>query len=1023
MDRRRIGPYELLAPLGRGGMGIVYRARHAALGRDVAIKVIIGPHARDPLHLERFRLEALAAARLRHPNLVAIHDVGADGEAAYIVMELVEGESLGDRIERDGPMPARAAAALVEKLARALHYAHESLILHRDVKPANVLVGDDGEPRLADFGLAKQLDGGGASGPTRSGQALGTPGFMAPEQIRSDDPIGPRADVYGAGATLYALLTGEPPFVGGSPLEVIARMQRTDPAPPSVRRPAAGVDRDLDTICLRALEREPARRYPGAAELADDLRRWLRHEPIHARPPTLVERVAKWARRNPVAARVAAVATLVVTVAAVAATGVVVRAGSRADARARAEILAEARSSTTAALDELALLDAAGAGSDERIDVALGAFDAARRWSEVAPDDAAASRARFEAGIALGDLALVDGQWALARRAYREALASAVDDARARAALAAAEAGRSEVERRRAADVAEQIALARAGDLARDDRLTDAVFAIARYPTAETVATLTAELRAVTAALREAERGLYLEVAGEPGAPSPAEIDRAIAARAAVSSTGSALGEDAIEIMRRAHRAVMEAGLRRTGNSVLPLSARLVASRQERDVPAGELAVARLSAEAIGRIAGLEPRLDLSDAIAALGEYLDAESDELRAVAVGLALVRIGGGRVEPLLAMAQGRHGPTSVFQRRIERAGPGAGTGRRVSSGERSAAADIPSRGDAPGDARSLLGRAEVLERSGDPHGAVELLDRAIEVAPELVDAWNNRALIRDRLGDHAGALADLEQAIALDPWNGTSRANRGLLRKNLGDLRGALADLDEAVRVAPRDPHVLSSRGIVRRAAKMLEGALADLDTSLAIDPNRASSWVNRSNVKNDLGDPKGACDDLDRAATLEPREPSIYYNRANLRKRMGQLREAIADYTRAHELEPTSHTTLNNRGQARREAGDLEGALSDFERAAALAPDDLRPVTNVGETLLQLGQLDRAEAIGEALLSRDPDWLLGYLVRGEARLGLGKLPGARADLRRFVAGAPPADPRVAVVRRQLARIEGR
>jgi WD40 repeat protein/tetratricopeptide (TPR) repeat protein len=293
--------YEVLDELGRGGMGVVYKARQVRLGRVVALKVLLaGAHAGEQ-DLARFRAEAEAVARLQHPNVVQIHEVGEEGGHPYLALEYVDGGSLAARLHGT-PLPAREAAQLTEALARAVHAAHEKGVVHRDLKPANVLLTADGTPKVVDFGLARRLDG--ATLHTQTGAVLGTPDFMAPEQAEGK-AAGPAADVHALGALLYQMLTGRPPFVAETPLDTLLRVRLDEPVSPSVLQPK--LPRDLVTICLKCLQKAPARRYPSGLALADDLRRFLAGEPILARPVTRLERAFKWARRRPAAACLVAV--------------------------------------------------------------------------------------------------------------------------------------------------------------------------------------------------------------------------------------------------------------------------------------------------------------------------------------------------------------------------------------------------------------------------------------------------------------------------------------------------------------------------------------------------------------------------------------------------------------------------------------------------------------------------------------------------------------------------------------------
>jgi serine/threonine protein kinase len=318
-----VAGYEVLEVLGRGGMGVVYRARQLALDRTVALKMVLTGSGPDPKDLSRFCSEATALARLQHTNIVQIYDVGEAGGRPYFALEFVAGGSLAQHLHGK-PQPVRPSAQLVETLARAVHAAHAHGVIHRDLKPANILLMDERKavdqsedfsslayrfaslvPKITDFGLAKCVGGDGESpglrGATVTGELLGTPNYMAPEQAMIPrQPLSPAADVYGLGAILYELLTGRPPFTGETALATVLQVLHNEPVRVTSLQP--NVPQDLETICLKCLRKNPRQRYESALELAEDLQRFLRDEPIRARPVGAAEKLRRWVRQHPVPA-------------------------------------------------------------------------------------------------------------------------------------------------------------------------------------------------------------------------------------------------------------------------------------------------------------------------------------------------------------------------------------------------------------------------------------------------------------------------------------------------------------------------------------------------------------------------------------------------------------------------------------------------------------------------------------------------------------------------------------------------
>ena len=395
--------YEVLGEIGRGGMGVVYLARNVRLNRTCALKMILAGAASGPIGAARFLAEAAAIARIQHPHIVQIRHCGEAGLLPFLELELLEGGSLDARLDGK-PWEARRAAALIEPLARALAAAHREKIVHRDLKPANILLAADGTPKVADFGIAKGLDD--AANLTATELIIGTPGYMAPEQAAGDGrAVGPAADQYSLGAIFYELLTGRPPFRGTGLLDTLQQVRDADPVP--VNRLVPGVNRDVETIALKCLRKEPGKRYASAEALANDLRRFLDGHPIEARPTGPAERLWLWCRRNPtIAGLAAAAAALVLLLVAGSTAAALVMGRQNADLRAE-----KARSSRAETLRKLARVDSLMAAAPEGVPYLLERLGedpalvrpALHRWLE-APDTTPLKRLRAaEALTILGE--------------------------------------------------------------------------------------------------------------------------------------------------------------------------------------------------------------------------------------------------------------------------------------------------------------------------------------------------------------------------------------------------------------------------------------------------------------------------------------------------------------------------------------------------------------------------------------------------------------------------------------------
>ncbi|MGE0712706.1 MAG: protein kinase [Planctomycetota bacterium] len=1029
----RLGPYELERELARGGQGVVYVARRPGLDREVAVKVLLAGQA-SPEEVQRFLVEARTASRLQHRNVVRIHDVGQEGGNPYLVMELVRGGSLRERLERQGPLAPRDAALLCARLARALAYAHEQAVLHRDLKPHNVLLDAEGEPVLTDFGLAKDV---GADGVTRTGQVMGTPAYMPPEQAGGErERVDRRADVYSLGATLYHALTGQPPFAGPTALNVMHAVLTEEPRRPRALR--RELDRDLETVVLRCLEKDPDARYPTMSALADDLERWLRDEPILARAPGLGERLARWVRRNRALSVTVGLATGLLLVGGLAAAGWALSA-RRAE---RARLAAEAGEQARARWEEARAQRGGGAGTggaqtggagtggaqtggaqtggagtggaqtggaqpggaqtgggarpgEAALTGAWAALLAAERWRALAPDDAAARALAHEVALALARAAASSEQWSLAEQACKQAAASGHDPAAAAAALDEVRRARDAGRQRRLDEVRALLSSARSGALRHEpDGLEGAALTITRYTESGVTALLVEALDEVTGLLNKATRISASSAAMRGGAEGEV-FERAMRRRAA-----RGLGPELTDALDRQVLASLSA---QGGGSLLQERLR---RSQRLLVGQGELDLARVCVRALGgRPAAAEP----------LARHLWALADEERAVEAAQALLRTGDPRAAPAVQARQregfGDDGPYERFL-----------VARRLWGHD------------------ELLRGRELNARS-DYAAALEALREAPATDPRT---WEQRALALSSLGRHADALAAAERGLALEPRPAMScslHMCRGIALAGLGRA----AEAKEALAAAERsDPQATApraflgklelARGAVKEAAEIAQ----DLMNS---DPLAPEAYALLAAARLAAGDPRGAVQASEWALRLDPRHEDalrlegqallgegllsdalsvadhglglctgrasipFLLLRAEALTRLQELERARVAYDRALELDPQNALALAGRGKLRY-AGLLDPAgLEDLRAAARLKPD-----AELLELWAQAHQLrEEWDQVAE-LLAR-----AAARAPGDARLRarLAALPELRAE------SAELQDE--AALARRLARIE--
>jgi serine/threonine-protein kinase len=861
-------------------MGVVYRARQVELDREVALKMILtGGHA-GPEERARFRSEALAIGRLRHPNVVQIYEVGEHERLPFFSLELMDGGSLAQRLGGK-PLPALPAAHLVETLARAVHAAHQQGILHRDLKPGNVLLTPDGIPKIADFGLAKRLEG--ASGHTPAGAILGTPSYMAPEQAAGDNrPIGPTADVYALGAILYELLTGRPPFNAATPLDTIMLVVNQEPLPP--RRPQPSVPRDLETVCLKCLEKEPAKRYVTALELAEDLGRFRAGEPIRAHPVGPLGRFAKWARRRPATA-----ALWGVCAAALLLGGAVWLWVSGERARRRGD-------------------------TEQAVALALGKAEQLREQAGKVPAedpvDAAAALAVWKQALAAAEQAEDIGAAGLAGAETAGRAARLLAELRAGVKQAQQTLAKARKETKFLFDL-DNARLARSRWKGRS---FDAAAGAKRYRQAFADFGLNVLGQPVTAAARAVRRlrpkmRLALVVALDDWAicesrPKAQEHLRAVADGA----------DD--DLWRRRLRAASD----------LPDLKRLATDTRRRSLPpvSFELLAVRLKhqgarAEAVTLLREIQGRhpndfwinFNLANALWLPGVRSRVNLDEsitYRRIAVALrpdnAAARTNLGtalRAKGDLAGAIREHRRAIELDPQLVNGHNNLGNAL-MATGDRAGALKAFRRAieldPNHASAHSNLGNA--LQAAGDLPGAVREFRRAIELDPKYPNPHNGLAVIFHAKGDWRGAIREYRRAIELDPEVAGFHNNLGLALKAMGDLAGAAQEYRRAIELGPKVAEFHTNLGIVLYAQRDAEGAIQEFRRAIELNPKHARAHENLGVALLGQGDTAGAIKVLRRAVLLNPKSAGAHCNLGQALREGGLLQESLEHLRQGHRL---------------------------------------------------------------------------------------------------------------------------
>jgi tetratricopeptide (TPR) repeat protein/tRNA A-37 threonylcarbamoyl transferase component Bud32 len=951
--------YEILAELGRGGMGVVYKARHLTLKRLAALKMILSGDFAGQAQRARFRSEAEAIARLRHPNIVQIYEVGEERGCPFFALEFVEGGSLARRI-RGTPQPPRQAAELVAVLAGAMHVAHQAGVVHRDLKPANILLANGGEerpddaagsegshpplarctPKITDFGLAKRLDDD--SGQTHSGAIMGTPSYMAPEQAEGRvSEVGPAADVYALAAILYELLTGRAPFRGATLRETIEQVCTQEPVAPTQLQPK--VSRDLETICLKGLRKDPRQRYATARDLALDLQRWLDGRPIQARPVPAWERAWKAARRRPAVAALAAVVLVTILSGAAGAVFYVLYKGEQATARLQ-QLERTQKMATLVSLGRAAAAAGRYEEAKEHFDRAQALRDAdpgavGEEVSRALAEDVERVRKHLEEKGAQQQVFAVRDEFRGRRERARphrdQALFHTVSPREPDGAGDAVEV------RREAAAALEALGL----------NVSDpAALAAGLDPFRHKVED--SDLRRV---VEECVEVLLAWADAEMTAPALGGDPRA--ARRVLDGAAS---------LAEAHGlAIPRALLVRRARCLKVLNDPGAGAEQARaDGTAPATALDHFDAALASYRTG-----DVKEASAGCAETLRLQPDHFWARYVralcNLREERWGEAKVELDICLARRPDYPWLLPLRGIAYGGQ---------ENDRAAEADfakaLESSADPAFQASVLTNRSALHLQNGRRDDAERDLRRAIELQPNGYQGYVNLARVLRGRRDFAGAVKQLKHAVELRPDNPALYSLRAQLHAENHDRAAARRDFEQAL---AREPTGAPSERALAARVNLAhlkhqdgdhEAALADCDAVLKVRPEFAEAHRQRAETLLALGrnDEGRAALDHYLKATKKP-TAAAYRASGLLHAARGEYGEAVEAYTRALQLNNDAET-LSNRGAAYLLSEAPRLALLDFDAALKLEPGHADALVGRGLALMMRGRAADVDAATRA-----------------------------------------------------------
>jgi tetratricopeptide (TPR) repeat protein/predicted Ser/Thr protein kinase len=909
---RLLGKYVKVSPLGSGGMGQVWKGWDRELGRWVALKFL---HQSDPNQEARLRREAQTAAALNHPHIASVYEVSAKDGAPFIAMQYIEGETLATFSRKD----RRALVALLRDAALAVRHAHEQGVVHRDLKPANLMV-QSGRAFVMDFGLAKATSVD--SSLSASGLIVGTPAYMSPEQARGGAAgVTAASDVYSLGTTLYELLTGRPPFHAEDIYDLLQQVVDRDPEPP--RRIKPSIDRDLETIVLKCLEKDPARRYRTARELAEELDRWLQAEPILAHPPSALYRVRKFVVRR----------KALVAIGAAGLAAVAVTAGLLVPRWQHERTLKELGPLRTQIAVVREWIRQPFRMPEEIQRALLAEIEGVSAYVERHPDLPQGYLVRAQAQFYRGDL----------REAERDAREALRRNSAFRPAWTLL--GRVQLE------------------------------TYVGLLTVESVDPFKVTEEAARAVLSEARESLQRgRTEGDPRV----EIETWGLARTADDAVSGTLAE-ALHLYyvqgsrEEALRRLDEANRRSPSEEYCLWMARWLPRGEEQDRRIREtVEMAPLY------IAGHVERGSIQQA---RGDHDEAVRSYARAIACDPRSVAAYVGR-GLLRGEMEDQQGAIEDFTRALEldprntSAYIYRGAAQSMSGNEDGAIADCSKALEIhPRSVGALVNRSVARKGKKDYAGALEDLARAREINPKVPHAWANQAAVLHEMGRSQEALRDLSRAIDLDPNHLAVYPLRARLRRHLNDLDGAIEDYGHAIqRTPPRKTKVAAAlyaeRGMARLQKRDLDGGLADAKEALRLQPDLPGGAFVHASALLARGELEPAIREYSRAIELDPRQSDAWLGRGQAQLFRGRLAEVIGDTSRAIALEPTNVAAYVTRAVARQRQKDFRGAEEDCTSVLAITPEAAYAYLVRAQCRAALGRFPEAAADADKAQALSP-----------------------------------------------------